>query len=233
MWWEHAGTDRREHSGWTPSDLLGLMKQAHPRDEAINGANIKMSSISYSIQYSKCVFSAASSQHACYMREDPSCVCCWFLQKLYYKYGSSYLASVCLQWWWRRPSAVPVQHSHSFTLSLNHAETFPFRRCQNFVIHTAANSEWWITGLMMIWHASMYAHQGCIPGQPGWEPRQLQDTVGWTPHRRNYPPGAVPSPGMPWKPLRTLWFLSDLWFRYQTCITSHNQSIKGFQVPTF
>lgn len=36
--WEHAGTDRREHSGWTPSDLLWLMRQAHQRDEERSGA---------------------------------------------------------------------------------------------------------------------------------------------------------------------------------------------------
>lgn len=34
--WEHAGTNWREHSGWTPSDLLGLMR--HQRDKEISAA---------------------------------------------------------------------------------------------------------------------------------------------------------------------------------------------------
>lgn len=37
--WEHAGTNRREHSGWTPSDLLGLVRQEHQRKKEISGAN--------------------------------------------------------------------------------------------------------------------------------------------------------------------------------------------------
>lgn len=41
---EHAGTDGREHSGWTPSDLLGLVQQAHQRQiEQIKLQHIKMS----------------------------------------------------------------------------------------------------------------------------------------------------------------------------------------------
>lgn len=55
---------------------------------------------------------------------------------------NSHLASVSLQWWRWWPSTVPVQHSHSFTLSLNHAEALPCTRWHNSVRHTTANSIW-------------------------------------------------------------------------------------------
>lgn len=69
------------------------------------------------------------------------------------------------------------------------------------IIH---NSEWCSIRNQIHYTVNMYAHQGCIPVQPGWEPQQQQDTAGWTPHRRSYPPGAVPSPGMLWKPFKML-----------------------------
>ena len=48
----------------------------------------------------------------------------------------SHLASVSLQWWRWWPSTVPVQHSDSFTLSLDHAETLPCTGWHNDVRHS-------------------------------------------------------------------------------------------------
>lgn len=119
-----------------------------------------------------------------------------------------YLAPVCLQWWRRRPGAVPVQHPHPFALSFHHAKTLPYK-----IFESTYNSEWccirdqicytvnkWFRGLKMIRHAGMNSHQGCIPGRPDLEPQQQQDTAGWTLHRKSCLPRAAPSPGMPCEP---------------------------------
>lgn len=78
----------------------------------------------------------------------------------------------------------------------------------------------------------MVSYQGNIPVQPGWEPQLQQDTVGWTPHKRSYLPGAEPSLSTLWKTVKCLWLLSNF-FSCQSFIWLPDPSFTEIHMLTF